>query len=207
VQDIMLDVINRFGYAGVFLLIMVENLFPPIPSEVILTFGGFMTTYTDMNVWIVILVATLGSALGAVVLYLLGRLLNAAHLERLFEGRIGRLLHLKISDVNRAHAWFEKHGSKAVFFCRFVPIVRSLISIPAGMAKAKPGPFLLFTVAGTFIWNTVLIFLGRIAGDAWENMAHYVDTYSMIALAVLILVVLAIGAVFVKRRFLNQPEK
>ena len=202
-QEIMLNVINRFGYAGVFLLIMVENIFPPIPSEVILTFGGFMTTYTDMNVWIVILVATLGSAMGAVVLYLVGRLLSAAHLERLFEGRIGRLLHLKISDVNRAEAWFTKHGSKAIFFCRFVPIVRSLISVPAGMAKAKMAPFLLFTVAGTFIWNTVLIFLGRVAGDAWENMAHYVDTYSMIALAVLVIVVLGIGAVFIKRRFLS----
>jgi Uncharacterized membrane-associated protein len=206
VQDIMLDVINRFGYAGVFLLIMVENLFPPIPSEVILTFGGFMTTYTDMNVWIVIAVATLGSALGAVALYLIGRLLSAAHLERLFEGRIGRLLHLKISDVNRAERWFQKHGSKAVFFCRFVPIVRSLISVPAGMAKAKPMPFLLLTVAGTFIWNTVLIFLGRVAGDAWESIAHYVDTYSMIALAVLVIVVLGIGAVFIKRRFLNQKD-
>ena len=205
-QDIMLDVINRFGYAGVFLLIMVENLFPPIPSEVILTFGGFMTTYTDMNVWIVIAVATLGSALGAVALYLIGRLLSAAHLERLFEGRIGRLLHLKISDVNRAERWFQKHGSKAVFFCRFVPIVRSLISVPAGMAKAKPMPFLLLTVAGTFIWNTVLIFLGRVAGDAWESIAHYVDTYSMIALAVLVIVVLGIGAVFIKRRFLNQKD-
>jgi len=203
VQEIMLNVINRFGYAGVFLLIMVENIFPPIPSEVILTFGGFMTTYTDMNVWIVILVATLGSAMGAVVLYLVGRLLSAAHLERLFEGRIGRLLHLKISDVNRAEAWFTKHGSKAIFFCRFVPIVRSLISVPAGMAKAKMAPFLLFTVAGTFIWNTVLIFLGRVAGDAWESMAHYVDTYSMIALAALVIVVLGIGAVFIKRRFLS----
>ena len=202
-QEIMLNVINRFGYAGVFLLIMVENIFPPIPSEVILTFGGFMTTYTDMNVWIVILVATLGSAMGAVVLYLVGRLLSAAHLERLFEGRIGRLLHLKISDVNRAEAWFTKHGSKAIFFCRFVPIVRSLISVPAGMAKAKMAPFLLFTVAGTFIWNTVLIFLGRVAGDAWESMAHYVDTYSMIALAALVIVVLGIGAVFIKRRFLS----
>ena len=203
-QDIMLDVINRFGYAGVFLLIMVENIFPPIPSEVILTFGGFMTTYTDMNVWVVILVATLGSAVGAVVLYLVGRLLSAAHLERLFEGRIGRLLHLKINDVNRAEAWFAKHGNKAIFFCRFVPIVRSLISVPAGMAKAKMAPFLLFTVAGTFIWNTVLIFLGRVAGDAWENMAHYVDTYSMVALAVLFVVAAGIGAVFIKRRFLNQ---
>ena len=202
-QEIMLNVINRFGYAGVFLLIMVENIFPPIPSEVILTFGGFMTTYTDMNVWIVILVATLGSAMGAVVLYLVGRLLSAAHLERLFEGRIGRLLHLKISDVNRAEAWFTRHGSKAIFFCRFVPIVRSLISVPAGMAKAKMAPFLLFTVAGTFIWNTVLIFLGRVAGDAWESMAHYVDTYSMIALAALVIVVLGIGAVFIKRRFLS----
>ena len=203
-QDIMLDVINRFGYAGVFLLIMVENIFPPIPSEVILTFGGFMTTYTDMNVWVVILVATLGSAVGAVVLYLVGRLLSAAHLERLFEGRIGRLLHLKINDVNRAEAWFAKHGNKAIFFCRFVPIVRSLISVPAGMAKAKMAPFLLFTVAGTFIWNTVLIFLGRVAGDAWENMAHYVDTYSMVALAVLFVAAAGIGAVFIKRRFLNQ---
>ena len=206
-QDIIIDIVNRFGYLGIFLLIAIENIFPPIPSEVILTFGGFLTTQTAMNIWGIILASTLGSVMGAVILYLVGRVLNADRLEKLIDSKLGRALHLDKGDVRRAEAWFLNHGNSAVFFCRFVPIVRSLISVPAGMSKMKPLPFLLLTAIGTFVWNTVLVFLGKVAGDAWETIANYVDTYALIALAVL-----AAGAgifviVFIKKRFLKPPYK
>ncbi len=202
-QEIILDIINHFGYIGIFLLITIENIFPPIPSEVILTFGGFLTTYTSMNVWGVIIAATIGSVAGAIILYIIGRILNAERLARLFGSRLGKLLRLKKDDVRKAERWFLKHGNKAVFFCRFVPIVRSLISIPAGVAKMQLWPFLSLTVIGTFIWNVVLVFLGRIAGNAWETIAGYVDVYAMIALAAFVLIAIIVGASFIKKRFLN----
>ncbi len=205
-QEIIIEILNQFGYIGIFLLITIENIFPPIPSEVILTFGGFMTTYTTMNVWGVIVAATAGSVVGAIILYVIGRVLNTERLERLFDSKLGKLLQLKKDDVKKAEKWFLKRGNKAVFFCRFVPIVRSLISIPAGVARMKFISFLTLTVIGTLIWNVVLVFLGRIAGNAWETIAHYVDIYTMIAAAFFALLAILIAVIFVKKRFLKRDN-
>jgi membrane protein DedA with SNARE-associated domain len=202
--QMMIDIINSFGYIGIAFLIAVENIFPPIPSEVILTFGGFLTTASDMNVWGVILSATIGSVAGALILYYLGRLLNAERLERLFESKLGKRLRLKKEDVRRAEGWFSRHGNKTVFFCRFIPLVRSLISIPAGAAEMKMGVFLLLTTTGSVIWNVVLVFLGKFAGDAWGNIADYVNVYSLIAVGILAMLVIAAGVVFIKKRFLKE---
>lgn len=206
-QEIILDIINQYGYLGIFLLITIENIFPPIPSEVILTFGGFLTTYTNLQIWGVILSATIGSVAGAIILYIIGRILNAERLAQLFDSKLGKLLHLKKEDVGQAESWFSKHGSKAVFFCRFVPIVRSLISIPAGIANMPLLPFLGLTLIGTFIWNVILVYLGRFAGNAWETIAGYVDVYAMIALAVFALIAVILIAIFIKQRFLNKEVR
>ncbi len=205
-QEIIFNIMNQFGYIGIFLLITIENIFPPIPSEIILTFGGFLTTYTNMNVWGVIIAATIGSVTGAVFLYIIGRILNTDRLTRLFDSRLCKALRLKKEDVLKAEKWFLRHGNKAVFFCRFVPIVRSLISIPAGVAKMELYSFLILTTIGTFIWNIVLVFLGRVAGNAWETIAGYFDVYSMIALAVFVLIGIVVGVIFIKKRFLDNPK-
>lgn len=205
-QEIIIEILNQFGYIGVFLLITIENIFPPIPSEVILTFGGFMTTYTKMNVGGVILAATAGSVMGAIILYVIGRVFNTGRLERLLDSKLGKLLQLRKEDVKSAEKWFLKRGNKAVFLCRFIPIVRSLISIPAGIARMKFGSFLILTIMGTFAWNVVLVFLGRIAGNAWETIAHYVDIYSMIAAAFFALVAILIVGIFIKKRFLKRDR-
>jgi len=205
-QNIILDIINHYGYIGVFLLIAIENIFPPIPSEVILTFGGFMTTFTSLNVWGVIVAATIGSVLGAIVLYILGHVLSTERLENLFDSKFGKMMHLKREDVQKAESWFAEYGTKAVFLCRFVPIVRSLISIPAGMAKMSWVKFLPLTITGTFIWNLVLVHLGRFAGEAWESIVSYINIYSRIVLVILILVVLFFVIIFVKKRFINESK-
>lgn len=205
-DQIMINVINNFGYIGIAFLIAIENIFPPIPSEVILTFGGFMTTVSSMNVWGVIVSATIGSASGALALYYLGRLLNEERLERLFDSKLGKRLHLKKEDVRRAESWFSRHGNKTVFFCRFIPLVRSLISIPAGSAQMGMGVFMLLTILGTAIWNTVLVFLGKFAGDAWGNIAKYFNVYSIVAVGILALLVMAAVIVFIKKRFLSRRE-
>lgn len=202
-EQMMIDIINRFGYIGIAFLIAVENIFPPIPSEVILTFGGFMTTISGMNVWGVIISATIGSVAGALILYYLGRLLNGERLERLFESKLGKRLHLKKEDVHKAEEWFSRHGNKTVFFCRFIPLIRSLISIPAGAAEMKMGVFLLLTATGTAIWNVVLVFLGKFAGDTWGTIVQYFDMYSLIAVGILAVLAVGAGVIFIKKRFLK----
>lgn len=186
-QEWIINFMNQFGYFGIALLIAIENIFPPIPSELILTFGGFMTTYTDMKIGWVILFATIGSVAGAIVLYCIGRLLPVEKLEWII-GKWGRVLGLKKEDVKRAENWFIRRGTSTIFFCRFIPIVRSLISIPAGMAHMRRGKFLLHTALGTTIWNVVLVCLGAFAGAGWERIIRYLDTYSYIAIAVMAII-------------------
>lgn len=200
-KEWILDIMNQYGYFGIALLIAVENIFPPIPSEIILTFGGFMTTYTSLSIFGVWLASTIGAVLGAIVLYSVGRILNAERIERLVSGKLGKILHFKPEDIEKADAWFKKRGSGTVFFCRFIPIVRSLISIPAGMTKMNTGKFLLFTVAGTSIWNIVLILLGSLAGEAWTKVSDVIDTYSSITLVILAIIGIAVVAIFIYKRF------
>ncbi len=177
-QEFIIHMMDSFGYAGIFLLILIENLFPPIPSEVILTFGGFMTTYTALNVPGVIAASTIGSMLGAVFLYYAGRLIPADALRRMLEGKLGKRLHFQTEDVDDASGWFDRKGRCTVFFCRFVPIIRSLISIPAGMSRMSFGPFLLLTAAGSLGWNTILITAGAAAGASWEKVLVILNQYS-----------------------------
>ena len=190
-EQIIINIMEQVGYLGVFLLIAIENIFPPIPSEVILVFGGFMTTYTSLNIPIMILAATLGSLLGAIVLYYIGKIFNKERLKRIVNGKIGKVLRLKASDIEKADKWFDTKGNKTVFFCRFIPIVRSLISIPAGMSEMPMQKFLLYTISGSLIWNTVLIIVGSIVGDKWETIVGYLDNFSNIILIILVIIFVA----------------
>lgn len=184
-RELVLELMGEYGNLAVFLLILVENLFPPIPSEVILTFGGVMTVCTDMTPIGVILFSTAGSLAGAVILYSVGRFLPDEVFRKLLCGQIGHLLHFRLEDVDLAKGWFRERGRSAVFLCRLIPIVRSLISIPAGIARMQFVPFLVFTAAGSLLWNTVLVYAGRIAGDSWEKVSAafgvYSDLFLMIA--------------------------
>jgi membrane protein DedA with SNARE-associated domain len=193
------EIMNEFGYMGVMFLIALENIFPPIPSEVILTFGGFMTTTTNLTIFNVVLSATAGSVIGAIVLYLIGLQLDVERLEKIVD-RWGHLLRLKRSDIYKADAWFDKYGPWAVFLCRFIPLIRSLISIPAGMSNMNVGIFLIFTTIGTFIWNIVLVNLGASLGNSWDVIVYYMDIYSNIIYAVLLLLFIIFVYVFVKKR-------
>lgn len=187
-EQIIINIMEQVGYLGVFLLIAIENIFPPIPSEVILVFGGFMTTYTTLNIPIMILAATLGSLVGAIVLYYIGKIFNKERLKKIISGKIGKVLRLKASDIEKADKWFDTKGNKTVFFCRFIPIVRSLISIPAGMSEMPMQKFLIYTILGSLIWNTVLIVVGSIVGDKWETIVGYLDNFSNIILIILVII-------------------
>lgn len=200
------QVMNEFGYVGIALLILLENVFPPIPSEVILTFGGFMTTYTTMTAVGVIGASTVGSVLGAIILYEAGKILSMRRLMKLADGRTGSLLHFKREDIQKAVLSFEKKGSYTVLFCRCVPIIRSLISIPAGISGMPMGRFLFLTAFGSTIWNTVLVLLGAAAGASWEKVVGYMDHYSSITIILLLLVFLVILVWFYKKHVQNSTS-
>lgn len=202
-QDFIIQWMERFGYWGIGFLIAVENVFPPIPSEVILTFGGVMTVKSDLGYAGVVLAATIGAVLGALVLYAAGRFFSKERMGKWLDGKAGRVLRLKSADVEKAALWFERRGKYTVLFCRFIPVVRSLISIPAGMAKMNLGLFLLLTGIGSAVWNAVLVFLGRWAGDSWEIVMGYIKTYSNVVLLVLLLAAVVL-AVYIARRKMRK---
>lgn len=181
-HNFVIEAINQYGYWGVGFLMLLENIILLIPSELILAFGGFATTNTGMNVWGVILAATAGSLSSAVILYSAGRFLKPACLEQLLARRIGRLLRLQPEAAGKANDWFARHGNTAVFLCRFVPVIRCLISLPAGSARIPFGVFLALTAAGTVIWNTVLVWFGVLAGKSWHRIVYYMHTYTTYAL-------------------------
>lgn len=180
------SVMESYGYAGIFLLILLENIFPPIPSEVVLTIGGFMTTTTGLSLFGVIAASTAGSVAGAVILYYIGRILSVERLESIV-GKYGKWLRLTSKDLHKADAWFDRYGMWTVFFGRLIPVVRSLISIPAGMSGMKLKWFLLFTVAGTLIWNTILVIVGAAVGENRDVIMRQLEIYSNLVYAVLIM--------------------
>ena len=203
-QNFIIEFMNSFGYFGVFLLIAIENIFPPIPSEVILLFGGFMTTYTKLNIIFMIISSTLGSLFGAIVLYYIGKIFNKERLKKIISGKIGKILRLKNSDIDKADKWFDTKGNKTVFFCRFIPIVRSLISIPAGMSEMPIIKFLIYTIFGSLIWNTVLIITGKMVGNNWTKILTIFDTYSHIVLIIFIIIFIILITIFYKKRKKNK---
>lgn len=187
-QQFILHIIEQFGYFGVFFLILIENVFPPIPSEVILLFSGFFSTYANLSVLYMIVASTLGSFLGAIILYYIGKIFNKERLKKIVNGRFGKILFLKEKDIDKADEWFDNKGNKSVFFCRFVPIVRSLISIPAGMSEMPMGKFIIYTICGSMIWNTVLICLGYRLGSNWEYVLTILDKYQMVVIVILVII-------------------
>lgn len=206
-QDFIIDTMNQFGYIGIFFLIAIENLFPPIPSEVILTFGGFMTTYTRMQVMGVVLTATLGSTIGAIILYKVGALLTPERLEKLLDLKLFQFLGFKKGDVFKTVHSFEEHGKMTILYGRCIPIIRSLISIPAGMAGISMGPFLFYTVLGSFVWNAVLVSLGAFMGASWDTINELLHTYSS-AVSILFKAVLFLWVLnFLRKRIRDYKTK
>ena len=192
--DFIISVMNDYGYIGVFLLIMAENLFPPIPSEAVLSFAGFMTTITDLTAEGVVLSATLGSLCGGILLYFMGMFFNTEKLVSATEKRNGTLVGIKPDHIEKAHKWFCKKGAKTVFLCRFVPVIRSVISVPAGMTRMDFAKFTAYTMAGSGIWNTAIISAGRLAGNKRDVALKIINTFSdtvSIFMAIMVVIFLA----------------
>ena len=201
-QEAFIGFINQFGYFAVAALILLENVFPPIPSELILPASGFLVTQTSMSLPLVIVSATAGSVVGAYILYGVGRLLSQERLETFFDTKPMRVLGFHADDVAKAIGWFERRGQATVLICRCIPVVRSLISIPAGTAKMNMVRFALYTLVGSLVWNAVLCTLGFWAGDAWESITAQAEWVSnAVEVAIVVIAVVAV-AVWVKVRMI-----
>lgn len=183
------DVIDDLGYWGLAFLVALENVFPPIPSEVVLPLAGFLTGDGRMNFWIALVAATCGSVVGALVLYAVGAWFGERRV-RWIVTHWGRWLGFKESDVDLANRWFDRHGGTAVMICRVVPIVRSLISIPAGIRRMSIRLFIVYTAIGSLVWNAVLIGAGWMLGDNWERVERWV-AYAQYLVIVAVLALIA----------------
>ncbi|MEU7404080.1 MULTISPECIES: DedA family protein [Streptomyces] len=189
------DLMDALGAPGAGLAIALENLFPPLPSEVILPLAGFAASSGRMNLIAVLLWTTAGSVVGALALYGIGALLGRDRTVAI----AGKLPLVKVSDIEKTEAWFLKHGTKAVFFGRMIPIFRSLISVPAGVERMRLPVFLALTTLGSAIWNTVFVLAGYALGDNWSEVSGIASTYSKVILAAAVLVLL----VFIGMRLLR----
>ncbi len=181
------DLMDAMGAPGAGLAIALENLFPPLPSEVILPMAGFAASSGRMGLLAVLLWTTAGSVVGALALYGVGALLGRDRTVAI----AGRLPLVKVADIEKTEAWFLRHGPKAVFFGRMIPIFRSLISVPAGVERIRLPLFLGLTTLGSAIWNTAFVLAGYALGDNWEQVTGIVSAYSKVVLGLAALAVLA----------------
>ena len=195
IVDWVIELMKDIGGPGIALGIFLENLFPPIPSEVILPLAGFTAAQGHYTRVEAVLWATLGSVAGALLLYGIGAALGLDRLRVIAH----KMPLVDVADVDKADAWFSKHGPKAVFFGRFVPGVRSLISIPAGIDRMRMTSFLFYTTAGSLIWNTIFVWIGYQLGDRYHLVEEYMDPISKAVYALIILTGLGIIAWMVRR--------
>ena len=183
----VMGVISSTGYFGIALLMFVENAFPPIPSEVIMPLAGYMATQGSLSFAGIVAAGALGTVLGALPLYYLGQKIGEERLKE-FADAHGRWLTLSRRDIEAAKRWFDRHGGAAVFFCRLVPGVRSLISIPAGIGRMHLGLFLAYTAVGSAIWTALLAYLGYFLGRNFRRVGEYLDPVSWIVFGVIVLI-------------------
>jgi membrane protein DedA with SNARE-associated domain len=207
------DVINQFGYFGVALLVVIENVFPPIPSEIVLPFAGFVaqqgasavnatadTAQSDTTVIGMMIAATVGSVVGALILYFVSAAIGPERLRGFVE-RFGKWFGVKSSDLVRAEEWFDRRSVAAVLVGRCVPLIRSIVSIPAGFRRMKLTSFVVLTAIGSAVWNIALIGAGAVLGDQWEQVGEYVGVFQwLVIVAVLVLLARFVVSRLKKRR-------
>lgn len=193
--DWIVNLMEVLGGPGVGIAILLENVFPPIPSEVVLPLGGFTAAQGSLTFASVLIWSIVGSVVGAYVLYGVGAWLGAERLRKIADW----MWLVKASDVDASLEFFDRHGKASIFFGRLIPGIRSLISIPAGLDRMNLVTFGLWTTLGSGIWNTILVSLGYALGDQWERVTEYVDAYSKVAYVILLLILVGFLVFFIRR--------
>jgi len=194
------QIISSMGYVGLYLVMFLENVFPPIPSEVVLPLAGSLTLTGRFSIFWITVIGMLGSLTGAFLFYGLGKWLGEPRVRILME-KFGRYALLSTNDLDRSLEWFDKYDDWVIFFSRMVPIVRSLISIPAGIAAMDITKFSFFTILGTALWSFLLALGGKLLGEQWPLIAEFINTYQNIVLVVTgTAVLLFIGSRLIKKK-------
>ena len=197
------NIISTLGYPGLYLVMFLENVFPPIPSEVVLPLAGSLTLSGRFSIALITIVGMLGSLTGAFLFYWIGKLLGEQRIRTFIE-KFGRYALLSSKDLDKSLEWFGKYDDWVIFFSRMVPIIRSLISIPAGIASMNLGTFSIFTVMGTALWSFLLALGGRLLGEQWPLIADFINTYQNIVLVVgALLVLYFVVSRLLKRRVID----
>lgn len=199
--DWLVNIISTLGYPGVALSVFIESFFAPIPSEIILPFSGFVASQGVLNIYLVIAIATLAAYLGTLPFYFIG--LWGEKFVFKFLDKYGKYLFIQKDDVDWVFSLFDKHGKKIVLIGRLIPIVRTLISFPAGVAKMNFTVFSIYTLIGSLVWNTILTSAGFFLGDSWELVSSYIAKYEKGILVVLLL----IFVLYIMRGFLKKRSK
>ena len=185
------DIVERLGYLGVAMLVALENVFPPIPSEVVLGLAGYTASRGDAWVVGMIIAATIGSVVGAWILYGFSAAVGPVRLRAIVI-RYGAWIGFGESDLDRAESWFDRRSRSAVLVCRCIPLIRSLISIPAGFRRMPLGAFTLFTLIGSLVWNTVLITAGYLLADQWEKVLKFTEPFQTLVVVLIGVLVVAL---------------
>ena len=193
------DVIEQLGYLGVALLVVLENVFPPIPSEIVLPFAGFVAQQGSDSVVFMILVATVGSVIGALIMYWIAAIIGDDRLHA-FTRRFGKWVQIREADLTRAEEWFDRHAMSAVLVGRCVPLIRSVVSIPAGFRRMKLIPYIAYTFLGSLVWNIALVGAGAVLGENWERVEPVVATFQWIVIVIILAGIARLAYVVVQRR-------
>ena len=193
------DVIEQLGYLGVALLVVLENVFPPIPSEIVLPFAGFVAQQGSESVVLMILAATVGSVIGALIMYWIAAIIGDERLHA-FTRRFGKWVQIREADLTRAEEWFDRHAMSAVLVGRCVPLIRSVVSIPAGFRRMKLIPYIAYTFLGSLVWNIALVGAGAVLGENWERVEPVVATFQWIVIVVILAGLARVAYVVVQRR-------
>jgi membrane protein DedA with SNARE-associated domain len=193
------DVIEQLGYLGVALLVVLENVFPPIPSEIVLPFAGFVAQRGSDSVVLMILAATVGSVIGALIMYWIAAIIGDERLHA-FTRRFGKWVQIREADLTRAEEWFDRHAMSAVLVGRCVPLIRSVVSIPAGFRRMKLIPYIAYTFLGSLVWNIALVGAGAVLGENWERVEPVVATFQWIVIVVILAGIARVAYVVVQRR-------
>jgi len=187
--DWITNIISSLGYVGIALLMFLENLFPPIPSELIMPLAGFTVTQGKLDLQIVILAGTLGSVLGALPWYYVGKLVSEERLRN-WINKHGKWLTLSTSDIDKSKNWMRKYGKAVIFFGRLVPGIRTFISVPAGLDQMPLIPFILYSFGGSLLWTAILAYAGFVLGQNFQLVEKYVGPLSGIIIAAIIIFVI-----------------
>jgi membrane protein DedA with SNARE-associated domain len=197
--DWIRSLVEQGGYPAIVLLMFLENVFPPIPSEIIMPLAGSTASTGEKNIFLVIAAGCLGSLLGALMWYFVGRKMGDERLQK-WAARHGRWITLSPNDIQKAEDWFQKHGTWAVLFARLVPTIRTLIAIPAGIFKMPLTKFVPFTLIGTIFWEGALAYAGYSLGDRYQQIEHYLNPATTTILIALLIYYVYRVATFNRKR-------